>query len=206
MKLLQSIGPNPRVVKIFVAERGLTIERQEIDLIAGENRQEAYGELNPAGQLPALVLDSGLVISEITAICEYLDEVNGSSILIGVTPEEKAEVRMWVRRLDLGICETMANGFRATEGRPMFESRMKLVSLDAAADLKALSKDKLEWLDKQLEGKQFVCGDRFTLADIMLYAFLEFGGTVGQPLDENLTNVKGLYDRIAERPSIAASA
>lgn len=206
MKLLQSIGPNPRVVKIFVAERGLDVERQEIDLVAGENRQEAYGKLNPAGQLPALVLDNGLVISEITAICEYLDEVNGSSILIGITPEEKAEVRMWVRRLDLGICETMANGFRATEGRPLFESRMKLVSPDAAADLKALSKDKLEWLDKQLEGKQFVCGDRFTLADIMLYAFLEFGGTVGQPLDESLSNVKTLYDRIAERPSIAASA
>lgn len=206
MKLLQSIGPNPRVVKIFIAERGLDVERQEIDLMAGENRQEAYRKLNPAGQLPALQMDNGDVISEVTAICEYLDDANGGSDLIGSTPEQRAEMRMWTRRIDLGICEPMGNGFRANEGRPLFESRMKLVSTEAGADLKALAQDKLSWLDEQMEGKEFVCGDRFTLADILLFAFVEFGGTIGQPLAESHTNLKKWFDRVNARPSVAASA
>jgi len=205
MKLLQSMGPNPRVVKIFIAELGLDVEREEVDLMAGENRQDAYRKLNPAGQLPALQLDSGTVISEVTAICEYLDDVNGGSELIGSDAELRAQTRMWTRRIDLGFCEPMANGFRASEGRQIFENRMKLVSLEASAELKAMAQDKLDWLNEQLAGKQFVCGDRFSLADILLYAFVEFGAAVGQPLTESHGNIKAWFDRVGTRPTIAAA-
>jgi len=205
MKLLQSMGPNPRVVKIFIAELGLDIERQEVDLMAGENREEAYKKLNPAGQLPALELDSGAVISEVTTLCEYLADINGGSDLIGSDAEQRALTRMWTRRIDLGYCEPMANGFRASEGRQIFENRMTLVSLEASDDLKAMAQSKLDWLDQQLQGKQFVCGDRFSLADILLYAFVEFGGAVGQPLAAGQGNIKAWFDRITTRPSIAAA-
>lgn len=204
MKLMQSIGPNPQVVKMFIAERGLDIERQEVDLMAGENRQEQYLKLNPAGQLPALILDNGSVISEITAICEYLDEVSAGTSLIGDSAEQKAETRMWLRRLDLGVCDPMTSGFRAIEGRPLFESRMKIYSPEAGVELKALAQDKLAWLDAQLDGNEFICGNRFSLADIFLFCFLEFGASVGQAIDNQNKNILAWHEKVNTRASATA--
>ena len=126
MKLYNSVGPNPHVVRMFIAEKGMDVPRQEVDLMGGENRRPPFNStVNVSGQLPALELDNGLTISEITAICEYLEEVGKGPALIGSTPEERAESRMWVRRIDLNICEPMANGFRAAEGRALFANRIK---------------------------------------------------------------------------------
>jgi len=102
MKLYNSIGPNPRMVRMFMAEKGIEIPKVEVDLLAGENRKEPYLGVNAAGQMPALELDDGTVVAEITAICEYLDDVNkGTPSLIGTTPQERAVTHMWVRRVDL---------------------------------------------------------------------------------------------------------
>jgi glutathione S-transferase len=203
MKLFNSIGPNPKVVRMYMAERGIKIDQQEIDLIGGENRQKDYVKINPGGGTPALELDNGSIIAEITCICEYLDELEGGSSLIGTTPEERAETRMWVRRIDLGILEPLTNGFRYAEGEPMFKDRMTLIT-HAASDLKALAQEKITWLDDLMNGKDFVCGDRFTLADIMLFVFLEFGMTVGQPLNKDNKNICALFEKIAARPSAKA--
>ena len=94
MKLHNSIGPNPKVVRMFMSELGVDMEMVDVDIMAGENRQADYLKVNPAGQSPALELDDGTVITEITAICEYLDDLKGSTSLIGTTPEERAETRM----------------------------------------------------------------------------------------------------------------
>lgn len=204
MKLYTSIGPNPRVVKMFMAEKGMDIERVEVDLRAGENRQEAYLKVNPGGQTPALVLDDGSLVSEITAICEYLEERQPTPPLVGSTPEERGATRMWVRRVDLKICEPLANGFRFAEGLPMFQSRMLCVP-EAAPGLKAMAQDGLKWLDSQLSGP-FIAGERFTLADILLFGFLDFGAMVGQPLDPANTKVAAWFERVKARPSAAASA
>lgn len=204
MKFYNSIGPNPHVVRMFIAEKGLTIPTASVDLMAGENRQAAHMTRNPSGTTPALELDSGRFIAEITVIADYLEELHPSPPLIGSTPEERAETRMWVRRIDLGICEPMTNGFRASQGRGLFESRMTLVSPDAAEQLKALGREKLLWLNKQLDGRTFVCGDRFTLADILLFAFLAFGASVGQPVPEDAVWIKGWFERVNARPSAAA--
>ena len=204
MKLYDSIGPNPHVVRIFIAEKGMTIPAQKVDLMSGENRKPPYNEtVNVAGQLPALELDNGHKVCEILPICEYLEEVQPSPPLIGANAEERAETRMWTRRIDLNICEPMANGFRAAEGRPLFESRMKLVGAEGAADLKAIAKDRLLWLDGQMTG-DFICGGRFTLADILLFGFLKFGATVGQPVPDEAKWLKGWMDRVGARPSAAA--
>ena len=203
MKLFNSMGPNPQVVRTFAAELGTELALTEIDIMAGENRQADYVARNPGGQLPALELDDGTILSEVTAICEYLDDKAGGTSLVGTTPEERAETRMWTRRVDLGICEPLANGFRFSEGLPIFQDRMPCFP-EASDGLKAMAKDKLEWLDKQLDGKQFLCGDRFTLADIHLYSFLNFGKNVGQPYDEQLANVHGWFQRVGSRPSATA--
>lgn len=203
MKLHNSVGPNPKVVRMFMAERGLEISLEEVDLMGGENRQEAYLKINPAGQLPALELDNGDVITEITAICEYLDEKEGSSSLIGTSAEERGETRMWVRRIDHGVMENLANGFRYSDGAALFKDRMRLIP-QAADDLKTLAQEKITWLDGLMEGKQYICGDRFSLADIVLYVFLEFGAQVGQALNADNKNIMAWYDRVKERPSASA--
>src|SRR5580658_9389323 len=111
MKLYDSIGPNPHVVRMFLAEKGLDVERRPVDLMAGENRQADYGRVNPSQTLPALELTDGEVVAEITAICEYVEELHPTPPLIGSTPLERAQTRMWARRIDLGIVEPMTNGF-----------------------------------------------------------------------------------------------
>ena len=169
-------------------------------LMAGENRQEPYLSKNPAGQMPALELDDGTVICEILPICEYLDETHPNPPLVGTNPEERAVTRMWVRRIDLNICEPMANGFRFAEGLGLFQNRIRCIP-QAADDLKAITRERLAWLDGLIAGRQWIVGDRFTLADILLFVFLEFGAQVGQPLDAANKNIAAWKDRVAARPS-----
>ncbi len=203
MKLYDSVGPNPQVVRMFMAEKGITIPTETVDIMAGANRKPDYLAKNPGGGSPCLELDDGSILAEITAICEYLEERFPGTALIGDTAEERAEVRMWTRRIDLGICEPLANGFRFSEGLPMFESRMRCLP-EAADGLKAIAKDKLIWLDGLMAGKTWVCGDRFTLADIMLYCFVTFGAAVGQPLPEDCTHIAAWLERAGARPSASA--
>ena len=203
MKLINSVGPNPKVVRMSMAERGVNVETVDIDLMAGENRQPDYLTKNPSGTTPALQLDDGSFIAEITAICEYLDDKHGNTDLIGTTPEARAETRMWSRRIDLQILENLANGFRYSEGLQLFQSRLHCIP-QAADDLKALTQERLTWLDGQMDGKQFVCGDRFTLADILLFCFLEFGEQVGQPINTANKNISAWYAKVKQRPSAAA--
>lgn len=205
MKLYQSIGPNPRVVKMFVAEKGLEIERVPVDLMGGENRQSVYGKVNPSQTLPALEVDEGIVLAETTAICEYLEELHPAPPLIGSTPMQRAETRMWTRRIDLGIVEPMTNGFRYSQGLRLFESRLHCIP-QAADDLKAIAQEKLCWLDRLIEGREWIVGDRFTLADIVLFCFLDFGASVGQPSNPENRNIAAWFDRAKARPSVAASA
>ena len=203
MKLYNSIGPNPHVVRMFVQELGVGLETVEVDLMAGENRQEDHLTRNPSGQMPTLELDNGDFISEITVICDYLDELQGYTDLMGKTSEARAETRMWTRRIDLQIVEPLTNGFRFSEGHDFFKDRLRLIP-QAADDLKTLAQERITWLDGQIKDKQFICGDRFSLADIMFYCFLNFGTTVGQPLNEDNKNVVNLYNKIHSRPSASA--
>ncbi|HVC52468.1 MAG TPA: glutathione S-transferase family protein [Stellaceae bacterium] len=203
MLLYNSIGPNPRAVRMFMAERGIDLPKVDVDLRGGENRQGPFLAKNPSGQCPALELDDGRVISEITAICEYLDEVAPGPSLIGATREERAETRMWTRRIDLNILEPMANGFRFGEGLKMFQNRVHCIP-QAAGDLKATAQERLAWLDGLMEGRQFVCGDRLTMADVLLFAFVDFFAGVGQPLNPDLKNIGAWHARMKARPSASA--
>ena len=205
MKLYSALGPNPRVVRMFALEKGIQLDLVAVDIMRGENRQPAFVQnVNPAGQLPALELPNGSVITEINAICEYLEEVQPQPSLIGSTPQERAETRMWARRVDLLIAEPAAQGFRYGEGLGLFKDRMRCIP-GASADLKLVAQDGLKWLDAQLGDKPFLAGPRFTFADIALYGALDFASTVGQPLDANLAKVGAWFRRVGDRPSAAAS-
>jgi glutathione S-transferase len=203
MKFYNSIGPNPRVVRMFMAEKGIDLPTVEVDLRGGENRREPYLAKNPAGQCPALELDDGTVLAEITAICEYLDEKYPGQSLIGSTPEQRAETRMWSRRIDINILEPMANGFRYGDGLKMFQDRVHCIPA-ASDDLKQIAQEKLTWLDGLMTGRQFVCGDRLTLADILLFAFVDFFNGVRQPINPDNKNIVAWHARMKARPSAEA--
>ncbi|HEY5048588.1 MAG TPA: glutathione S-transferase [Rhizomicrobium sp.] len=203
MKFYNSIGPNPHVVRMFMAEKGLNVPFVEIDLMKAENRKEPYINVNPHGQMPALELDDGSSICEITAICEYLEDTHPAPALIGADAREKAECRMWTRRVDLNICEPMANGFRFSQGLSLFKDRI-VTAPEAADGLKRMARDRLKWLDGRMAGREFICPGRFTLADILLYCFLDFGTQVGQPLEPENKTLAAWFERVKTRPSAKA--
>ena len=202
MKLYESLGPNPRAVRMFLAEKGIEIPRVKVDIVKAENRETAYLGVNPTGQTPALELDDGRVITEITAICEYLEELHPSPSLFGTTPEQRAETRMWTRRIDLNILEPLLNGYRYGEGHAFFEGRMRLIP-QASADLKAIGAHWLAWLDGQMAGKSWICGERYSFADLLLFVFLDFLGKVAQKPDPSLANIAAWEARMRARPAFA---
>ena len=204
MKLYDSIGPNPQNVRIFMAEKGIEVPKQTVDLLRGENREGPHLKRNPMGQMPTLELDDGSYLCEVVPICEYLEEKHPNPPLIGATAEERAECRMWTRRVDLNIGEPMINGFRFGEGLKLFAKRIVCVP-EASSGLKKIAAHRLQWLNEQMaDGRDYLCGKRFTLADILLYSFITFASTVGQPLDPANTNVAAWLARVGARPSAKA--
>lgn len=200
MKLFNSLGPNPHTVRMFAAEKGILLDIQEVDVIGGEHRKPPYSVQNPMMQTPAFETDDGQIIVEITAICEYLEELFPQPALIGSTPGERAETRMWVRRMDLNIIEG-----RSRAGRAFYLDKIKLLSVSAAEELQAIVADRVLWLDEQLGDKTYFCGERYTLADIMFFCFMYFGAPAGgsnvPPEAKNLTR---WYQNILQRPAAKA--
>ena len=204
MKLYNSVGPNPHVVRMYAAECGVALELEEVDLMGGANRQEDYLKLNPSGQLPCLETEAGNLIAEVTAICEYIDEKADGVTLIGTTDEARANTRMWTRRIDLGICEPLANGFRYSEGLPIFKDRMTTIPA-AAEGLKQIAREKMSWLNDQMDdGRPFIGGTAVSLADVVLYCFLNFGKAIGQPYDVELRNLNAWFESMNARETATA--
>lgn len=204
MKLYNSIGPNPKLVRMFAAEKGFTFsEVEEVDLMGAANRREPYLAKNPAGGLPCVELDDGTVISETIAICELIEEQKPEPVRIGADPVQRAETRMWVRRIEWKIIQPLTDGFRFAEGLGLFKDRMRTLP-EAAEGLKAVARDGLAWLDAQIAGRDTIVPGRFTLADVALYAFVDFGGSVGQAVDPSLRNLTAWFERAKGRPSAQA--
>ena len=205
MKFFNSQGPNPQTVRMFAAEKGLHLPLREVDVMAGEHRHPPYSVQNPMMQTPAFETDDGQTIVELTAICEYLEELHPDPPLIGCTPGERAETRMWLRRLDLNILEARSRAGRATMFRDFYIDKIRLLSIPAAEELQAIVEDRILWLDQQMVGKTWICGDRFTLADIMLYCFMAFlAPEVESNLPAGTPNLAEWFDRVKVRPSTKA--
>ena len=207
-KLHSSLGPNPRLVRMFLVEKGLEegkdFERVHYDIIAGENRQsEALTGKNELQTLPVFELDDGTVLTESWPICEYLEEVHPSPNLFGETPVERAEVRKWARLFDQEVVVPMTMGFRATGGRPMFEPRMAVLSESAGAEIAAMSDEKWRWFDKTLGGSNHFALGRFTFADLLVFAFANFGFTIGWKLPEGTDNLARFIDTHNQRACAA---
>jgi len=208
IKLHSSLGPNPRLARMFLMEKGLAegsdFERVHYDIITGENRASAdYTAKNPLGTTPTLELEDGTCLTESWPICEYIEELHPAPNLFGETALERAEVRKWVRLFDQEVVVPMTMGFRAGAGRPMFAPRMAVVSAEAGAELSAMADEKWRWFDATLGGKDFFALGRFTFADLIVFCFANFGFTVGWKLPEGTDNLARFIALHNQRPSAA---
>jgi glutathione S-transferase len=201
VKLYSSLGPNPRLVRMFLIEKGLEVERVHYDIIKGDNRSPAFARKNVLQTLPVLELDDGTLLTESVPICEYLEELQPEPNMIGRSPVERAQVRRWVRWFDQDVVVPMTMGFRGGAGRPMFASRMSVVSPEAAAELSSMADEKFIWLDGQIADRDHLVLGRLTLADLIVFCFIRFGFTVGWKLPEGTRSLARLVEQIGERPS-----
>ena len=208
IKLHSSLGPNPRLVRMFMVEKGLEegrdFERIHYDIITGENRQNAdYMAKNPLGTIPLLELEDGTCLTESWPICEYVEEHHPAPNLFGETANERAEIRKWVRLFDQEVVVPMTMGFRAGAGRPMFEPRMRVVSPEAGAELSAMADAKWRYFDAVLGDHDHLALGRFTFADLIMFAFAHFGFTIGWKLPEGTDNLARFVDTHNQRDCAA---
>ena len=203
MTVLDSFGMNPRTLRFFLLEKELQLPRRELDILGAENRREDYLKLNPAGQTPAIELPDGTILAETPAICEYLEELHPEPPLIGRTPEERAITRMWWRRVELNICVPMVQGFYFAEALDLFRDRTRCLP-DAAEGLKERARDGMRWLERLLEGP-WIAGQRFTVADICLYCYIDQLCEVGQPIPDGCSKLSAWFQRVGERPGAEGS-
>jgi glutathione S-transferase len=151
-----------------------------------------------------LELDKGSYLTETAAICEYLEELHPSPALIGSTSDERAETRMWLRRVELNVCVPAVHAFYYKEGYDLFKDRVFCIP-EAAESLKTKARLGARWVDGLLAGKDYLAGARFTIADICLFTYLDLLRNGGQPLDHEAKNLSGWFERVASRPSAGRS-
>lgn len=204
MIFYDSFGMNPRMVRFFMEEKGISLEKREIDVLGGECRQPEYLNRNPAGQTPMLELDDGTALCETWAICEYLEERYPEPPLIGSTAEERGIARMWWRRAEIHICWPMIQGFYAAEGYELFKERTYCLT-EAAQGLKEKARRGMLWLDGLMGERRWLAGDRFTMGDICLYTYIDLLRGTGQDIPAESQWLPAWFNRVGARPAAAAS-
>jgi glutathione S-transferase len=204
MKLLDfALAPNPKKVRVYIAEKKLPIPIEQVDVMGGQNRTpEFLGKVNPLGGLPVLQLDDGSHLTESLAIVEYLEDLHPNPPMLGATPLDRARVREAERIADLGVLLSVGAYFQNTS--PFFAGRLKQ-SPDAAELGRQRAGAAAKVLDRKIGSQKFVCGDAPTIADCTLFAALEFASFAGTVVDVgSLPNLSRWYDGFKSRPSASA--
>jgi glutathione S-transferase len=210
MTLYHAAGsPNSRRVRIFLAEKGITIPFIPVDLSQREQHSDAYRAINPRRVVPTLVLENGTAIGEVPAILRYIEETHPDTPLLGSTPTEKALVTMWERRAELegfaAVMEGVRNAVPGLKGRAIagphdYEQIPALVERSRARVAHFFAD-----LDARLSEVPFVAGERFSVADITALVTVDFAAkAIDFPLPANLAALKRWYDTIASRPGTVA--
>jgi glutathione S-transferase len=195
-------APNPRRVRVFLAEKGVTVPVVSIDLARLEHKAPAYVAVNPLQRTPALELDDGTVISESIAICRYFEELHTEPPLFGTGALERARVEMWQRRLEFGLLGTVAAVFRHLHPA-MAEMEVPQVAAWGETN-KPRVIEFLRFLDGELADRRFIAGDRFSVADITGLVGLDFMKPAKLSLPDELANVRRWHAELAARPSAQA--
>lgn len=195
-------APNPRRVQIFLKEKGLEIETQQLDLNALEHRSAEMIAKNPVQTVPFLELDDGTVIAETIAICRYLEELHPEPSLFGASPIERAKIEMWNRRVELGFFMRVAFSFRHLHpGAAVLEGEQ--VPKWGEKNQK-LAIEYLDILEEQFAENEYVAGDRFSVADITCIVAVQFFKPARLEIpQEGYSHLKRWLEQVSARPSMA---
>jgi glutathione S-transferase len=194
-------APSPRRVRIFLAEKNISVEYVQVDLQKGENISSAMRTKNPVGKIPILELDNGTCISEGASICLYFEELCPEINLLGKHPLEKANIDMWQRQVELYFFGQVGMCFQHTTG--YFKDRMTPVKEYGEVAGKNAT-GFLNVLEKRLAESEFIATERFTIADITALCAVDFARVVNIKISEEQTNLKRWYNAVSSRPSAKA--
>lgn len=199
MKLYNGMSPNGARVMVFMAEKGIEIPTHSIDLMANEGQTPEFLKINALGQVPVLQLDDGRYLTESVAICRYLESLHPTPALFGEAPEEQAFIEMWMRRMELWLFNVAGDvGLHEIE---FFKYRVDQ-NADYAAYCRKTLVERLAWLDAEMaDGRSFIAGDTFTMADIIGMTLLFIMGFTQIDIPGELTNVTRWQQAMVSRPT-----
>jgi glutathione S-transferase len=203
MKLYIDAGraPNPRRVRIFLAEKGITVPTETVDLGAQAHKTAEYRAVNPMQRLPALVLDDGTVIAESIAICRYVEALHPAPPLFGEGAVEQALVEMWQRRVEFHLLTVVSHAFRHLHPAMAPLEVPQVAAWGEANKPRAL--EFLAFLDEELKGRPYVAGPRFSVADITAVVAVDFMKPAKIIMPEGLAHLGRWYQKVWGRPSVA---
>jgi glutathione S-transferase len=195
-------APNPRRVKIFLAEKKIAVPLEELDIEISQHKTPEFLAKNPLGQLPVLELDDGTTLSESIAICRYFEEMVPEPPLFGRSTLERAQVEMWNRRMELELLLPVIDVFVHTH--PFWAGKREQLPVWGEAQRKLLV-ERMRWLDRELEGKEFIGVDRYDMADITAQvALLTARGVAKLPIPEDHENLSRWWASVSKRPTARA--
>lgn len=194
--------PNPRLVRIYLAEKGITVPLVPVDISTFEHKSASFAAKNPMKQVPVLELDDGTIITETIAICRYFEALHPTPPLFGVGALGEAQVEMWRRRMEFGLYIPIAAVFRHLHPALAQHEVPQVPAWGEANKPRVI--DFLMILDAQLANRRFVCGEDYTIADITGLVSMHFLKPAGLNIPENLANVRRWYEEILARPSTKA--
>ena len=195
-------APNPRRVRIFAAEKGIELPSEQVSILKGEHKSEAYRAINPLGQTPALKLEDGTVLTESVAICRYLEALHPEPPLFGTDPLDAARIVMWVRRIELRLMVPARMIWVHTH--PFTARVVPHQYKDFGESNRALVARALAMCDDALGDTPFIAGERYSMADIVLLSTIDFGTFIGLTVPEELARLNDSHRRVAARASSAA--
>jgi glutathione S-transferase len=194
-------GMHPRRVRIFLAEKGISIERREVDAAGGANATPDFLRLNPLGKLPVLELDDGTAIAESLAICRYLEALNPDPPLMGRTAREVADIEMWTLRMDHELSQMIALAF--IHSSDFYRGRIEQIP-EVASWARGRALETMNWLNHELSGRRHIAGEDYTIADIVAQSAFVLGKAVGLRIPPDMTNLSRWFTEVTARPTARA--
>ena len=194
-------GLNPRRVRIFLAEKGVTIPVVQVDMIKGENRTPEFLGLNPLGTMPILELDNGTILTESMAICRYIEALHPEPNLFGHGALEQAQIEMWSRRAEMELMRPLVDQFRHLN--PFWTGRIEQLP-DYGALAQGKAREAMAWFDRELTSRPYVAGSRYTVADVTAQCALLLGKGTGMAIPEELQNLGRWWADVSARPTARA--
>ncbi|EOD54186.1 glutathione S-transferase family protein [Aeromonas molluscorum] len=195
-------APNARRVRMFLAEKGVDMAYEQVDLSGGENLSPDFLAKNPAGRIPVLALDDGSYLSESVAICRYFEELYPDNNLFGTTPLERAQIEMWSRFIEFNLWQPAGMAFRHITG---FYQDRETCFPEWGQECKLLTGQWFGKLEERLQASVYIAGDRFTIADILALCAIDFAArTLALHISDEQIALKRWYDAVSSRPSAQA--